>query len=570
MPVPPPTFPSGTGPEVALSSASKASSGFTWNPLTSFNSPSHVSATTGNDHQYSESAGCPCLILQAITASRTTPTLCVFVIMTGPSRKPDSSTQVVPVISPLPFSENQPAKTESVEVLPRGRIAVTPVRTGPCPATSLPSPEISVFTPISTPFTSVIASSGPGVPSKGTPKSRALTGRGAADWARAVTPTASPNPAISSASNRTCGRGTPDPSRLVINTTPPLSSGWQIAHRSIPSARVPEVYYFSVVHFVFLTFKFEMTARARFSQAPVSNQIVVGDYLRADESLLDVAVNLTRGVERCAPGANRPGTALILAHSEERDQIEEAVPRADKARDRRFLQPIAFHELSRFSVGELGHLRFHLAANRGDHGARLTRQAHFVRELVRGFGACSVRFVEVQHVDHRLPGEKGETANQFLFLLVELHLSQWNLLLKRLLAFLNHLQFFLERRILQLLDVLGEALDSLFDHRQVRDHQLQVRGLHVALGIHLAARSRNCVVVKRAYHVGERIHLLDVRGSARSRAQKIDDAARSVQVLHRSVHGLLRVIHGRKPVEPCVGHGHDADMDLGLRSCMGP
>ena len=48
-----------------------------------------------------------------MTASRTTPTLWVLVIITGPSRKPDSSTQVVPVISPLPFSEYQPAKTGS-------------------------------------------------------------------------------------------------------------------------------------------------------------------------------------------------------------------------------------------------------------------------------------------------------------------------------------------------------------------------------------------------------------------------------------------------------------------------
>ena len=76
-----------------------------------------------------------------MTASRTTPTLWVLVIMTGPSRNPDSSTQVVPVISPLPFSENQPAKTgSSTEALPRGRMAVTPVRTGPLPTTSAPSP----------------------------------------------------------------------------------------------------------------------------------------------------------------------------------------------------------------------------------------------------------------------------------------------------------------------------------------------------------------------------------------------------------------------------------------------
>ena len=81
----------------------------------SFRAPSQVSATTGS---------APGLQLRAVladprrsTASRTTPTLCVLVINTGPSRNPDSSTQVVPVISPLPFSENQPAKTGSVDAL---------------------------------------------------------------------------------------------------------------------------------------------------------------------------------------------------------------------------------------------------------------------------------------------------------------------------------------------------------------------------------------------------------------------------------------------------------------------
>ena len=46
-------------------------------------------------------------------ASRTVPTLCVLVMNTAPSRKPASSIQVVPVISPLPFKENQPANTWS-------------------------------------------------------------------------------------------------------------------------------------------------------------------------------------------------------------------------------------------------------------------------------------------------------------------------------------------------------------------------------------------------------------------------------------------------------------------------
>src|SRR6185437_16515486 len=108
-----------------------------------------------------------------ITASRTTPTLWVFVIITGPSRNPESSTQWVPVISPLPFRLNHPANTASRESFPRGRTAVTPVLTGPTPTFSAPSPEISVVCPTFTPFTSVMALSAPALPSNGTPKSLA-------------------------------------------------------------------------------------------------------------------------------------------------------------------------------------------------------------------------------------------------------------------------------------------------------------------------------------------------------------------------------------------------------------
>ena len=56
---------------------------------------------------------------------------------------------------------------------PAARIAVTPVRTGPRPTTSGPRPSMSVVCPTSTPATSVIALSGPGVPANGTPRSRA-------------------------------------------------------------------------------------------------------------------------------------------------------------------------------------------------------------------------------------------------------------------------------------------------------------------------------------------------------------------------------------------------------------
>ena len=66
---------------------------------------------------------------QATTAALTTPTLCVFVSITGPSRNPDSSIHAVPVSSPLPLSGYQAANTGSFDRTPRGKIAVTPVRT---------------------------------------------------------------------------------------------------------------------------------------------------------------------------------------------------------------------------------------------------------------------------------------------------------------------------------------------------------------------------------------------------------------------------------------------------------
>src|SRR5947209_122560 len=63
-------------------------------------------------------------------------------------------------------------------------MAVTPVLAGPLPITSLPSPDMSVLKPTTTPGTSVIAFHSPGIPSKGTPSSRARSSR--ADDERSV------------------------------------------------------------------------------------------------------------------------------------------------------------------------------------------------------------------------------------------------------------------------------------------------------------------------------------------------------------------------------------------------
>src|SRR6056297_1955808 len=93
--------------------------------------------------------------------------------MMGPETMPTSSMIQLPVISPVPLIIARPAVTLRDMSRPSGRMAVTPVRTGPLPGTTTPSPSMSVTWPTSTPSTSVMELSGPGVPSKGTPRSRA-------------------------------------------------------------------------------------------------------------------------------------------------------------------------------------------------------------------------------------------------------------------------------------------------------------------------------------------------------------------------------------------------------------
>jgi hypothetical protein len=102
------------------------------------------------------------------------PTACVFDSTTGKLNDPASSIHVVPVISPLPFSEYQPAAHACpTPSRPRGRMAVTPVRTD--------GPSINVVTPTSTPSTSVIALRGPGCPGRTMPSPRVL-GRPSLVW----------------------------------------------------------------------------------------------------------------------------------------------------------------------------------------------------------------------------------------------------------------------------------------------------------------------------------------------------------------------------------------------------
>ena len=165
MPVPPPTLPSGTGPSVAFAIASATCSGRTCVPNPSLRCPSQVSPTTGRIPPSSSSRDAP-RAAHLTSPSYTAPTLRVDVSAMGDRSIPDSRSQCIPVTSPQPLRTWNPADSGSLHGSPGcGRITVTPVRTGPRPTTSSPSPSISVTCPTLTPGTSVMQSRCPGTPS---------------------------------------------------------------------------------------------------------------------------------------------------------------------------------------------------------------------------------------------------------------------------------------------------------------------------------------------------------------------------------------------------------------------
>ncbi|GAO04438.1 hypothetical protein PSR1_03332 [Anaeromyxobacter sp. PSR-1] len=82
----------------------------------------------------------------------------------GVSTSPHSRSWVIPETSPAPFSTKPPPTTRSSNTLVGlGRIAVTPVRTGPLPTRSGPAPRVTVEWPTRTPATSVMAFQRPGL-----------------------------------------------------------------------------------------------------------------------------------------------------------------------------------------------------------------------------------------------------------------------------------------------------------------------------------------------------------------------------------------------------------------------
>src|SRR6266540_2240628 len=107
----------------------------------------------------------------------------------------------------------------------------------------------------------------------------------------------------------------------------------RILHSEFPEPSLhikPEQHYVAVLHDVVLPLAAHFPGRARPLLAAVSDVVVVGDGLGADEAALEVAVNLPGGLGCAGAAVDRPGPRLLRPGGEERLQVEQLVGGANK------------------------------------------------------------------------------------------------------------------------------------------------------------------------------------------------------------------------------------------------
>src|SRR5262245_11365597 len=126
---------------------------------------------------------------------------------------------------------------------------------------------------------------------------------------------------------------------------------------------------------------------------------------------------------------------------------------------------------------------------------------------------------------------------------------------------MDQVAFFLELGRARLLQVLLYPLEPPLEDAEVGEDQLVLHRLRIPGGIDRARRMRNCLVVKGAHDVHERVGVL-VAGHVDERLRTGPRGADDVGELDRRGHALPRVVHGSEAVEARVGDFGGADVDV--------
>ena len=121
----------------------------------------------------------------------------------------------------------------------------------------------------------------------------------------------------------------------------------------------------------------------------------------------------------------------------------------------------------------------------------------------------------------------------------------------------QQLEFLIQLGILDLLAILVQALQALFDHHQVAEDEFGLDVLQIAQRIHRAFLVRDGLVFEQAQHVGEGVPHAQA-GQVAGIAQALPGDRRHVHVFDRGVRDLGRLEEAAERFQARVGNFGDA------------
>src|SRR6516164_9412450 len=176
----------------------------------------------------------------------------------------------------------------------------------------------------------------------------------------------------------------------------------------------------AVLDDVVFTFQSKLSRFFTFCLAAKSNEIRVGDHLRADKTTLDIAMNLSRRLPGDGSLRDGPSAYFVFARREKAYQVHQPIRRPDKSLPCRLLNTNLLQEC--FAVALIQLRDFHLDLSRQSQTFQFTPlQFIFVSRRQR-----LTRFVvrPIKKSQGRLATEKTEARKNILLVRAELEVSQ--------------------------------------------------------------------------------------------------------------------------------------------------
>src|SRR5258706_10531713 len=181
---------------------------------------------------------------------------------------------------------------------------------------------------------------------------------------------------------------------------------------SSPLPRMPEQNHIPFLHHILPTLQPHLRLLPRRRNAPRRQQIIPPHHFRANKSLLNIAMNLSRRLRRRSSLANRPRPHFRLPRRKKLNQSHQVIRSANQPVQPRLLQSIRRQQLRRFLLVHFRQFRLEPPANRDHRRIRPPLQRPKLVPLHRRVQLRRFVVPQIQHKQHRPLRQKQKSPNR--------------------------------------------------------------------------------------------------------------------------------------------------------------